>query len=57
MSSQREYTCAECGKTFTTAWSDEEANAEAAKNFPTMPIEEMAVVCDDCYRAIMRQRN
>lgn len=48
------FTCASCGWTFETSWSDEEACAESRDAFgvdihqdPTM-----AVVCDDCYKAM-----
>jgi len=50
-----EYRCAACGGTFEEAWTDEEANAEARDVFgmdheqdPTM-----ALVCDDCYKAMI----
>ena len=34
--------------------TDEQAHAEAVKNgWGDMPAEHMAVVCDDCYRAVM----
>lgn len=46
------YTCAECGGTFTTDWSDEEALDELEDNF-SVPPEQCAVVCDDCYKLIM----
>lgn len=43
-----EFTCSRCGETFEKAWSDEEAATHAAATFPNMPIEDMAVVCEDC---------
>ena len=50
------YTCASCGETFESGWSDEEAAAEAQENFPGIDVSDPAeagVVCDDCYEHIM----
>jgi hypothetical protein len=47
------YFCEQCRMTFPKGWSDEEQAAEAAENFPGLPPEHAAVVCDDCYREIM----
>lgn len=49
------FTCANCGGTFEKTWSDEEAAAEAAALIPAEQFEESgtAVVCDDCFRAII----
>ncbi len=52
----RTFTCDNCGKTFDSDWSDEEAAAEAQENFPGLDItdpDESGVVCDDCYQRIM----
>jgi hypothetical protein len=49
----RAYTCAACGDTFDTGWSDAEAHAEARVlwgvdgNAPGM-----VVICDDCFRIV-----
>lgn len=50
-----EFLCANCGKTFERGWSDEEAQAEAESLIPADQFEESgtAVVCDDCFKAIM----
>ena len=53
---QTSYRCAVCGGTFTTERPDAEAEAEAeaiwgVANASTNP--DMAVVCDDCFRAGM----
>lgn len=48
------YTCGNCGGTFEKAWSDDESDAEARQMFGEIPAEEKAVVCDDCYRAMMQ---
>jgi len=52
-----EYTCAQCEKTFIKAWSDEEAKEEY-NNSPMKvePVEEAAIICDDCYKEICRDR-
>jgi hypothetical protein len=47
-----EFTCVVCRKTFTEGWSEEEAMAELAKNFPDVPLSECEILCEDCYRAM-----
>lgn len=42
------YTCAMCGETFETDWSDEEACAEAESN--GIDPKQSGLVCDDCYK-------
>jgi DNA-directed RNA polymerase subunit RPC12/RpoP len=49
----RTYTCAQCGKTFVSEWSDEDAQAEAAANFSSEELADTAVVCDACYELLM----
>lgn len=48
-----EFKCDECGGVFEKGWSDEEAYAEQENNFGDMPNEQMAIVCDDCFKEIM----
>ena len=51
------YKCEACGKEFEGAWTDEEADAEAKKNFGVSAASrrgDMAVVCDECYCKLMR---
>jgi hypothetical protein len=50
ISKDKTYTCAACEGVFDYGWTEEEALAEKEENFGDMPTEEMAVVCDDCYR-------
>jgi hypothetical protein len=51
--------CEHCGEEFLSRddeqWNDAKAAAELEQNFPGAPIEECAVICDDCYQRIMRQ--
>ncbi len=48
------FTCDNCHRTFPKGWSDVEARAEASRaGFPDQPIDQFAVVCDDCYQQIM----
>lgn len=48
------YTCEECGGTFVEGWPDEDAQAEAVRNFGVRgDTAGMARVCDDCYHDIM----
>jgi hypothetical protein len=46
------YTCEACHGTFSKGWSDDEALAEAVGLFGAIPVEEQAVVCDDCFNAM-----
>jgi hypothetical protein len=48
--SERVFTCAHCRKSFVSAWTQEEALAEKDRDYPQFPLEECAVLCDDCYR-------
>jgi len=47
-----QYTCAVCGETFDSGWSDEEAKAELEEDFPDHDITECAIVCDGCYKRL-----
>jgi hypothetical protein len=38
---------------FDLGWSDEEARAELKETFGNVPIEDCAIVCDDCYQAMI----
>jgi len=51
-----EYTCSMCGGTFEKAWSDEEAWEEHDRNFPGSPRDDACIVCDDCYKKMIRER-
>lgn len=47
----RTFTCAGCGETFTSAWSEDEAWAEARERFPEllpMNDQDLAVLCSEC---------
>lgn len=48
----RLFTCARCGGTFETTWSDRDAAAEMTRNLVPVdgPVEEL---CDDCYDAFL----
>ena len=46
------FTCSICRGTFEKAWSDDEAKAEAAVNYPTTPFEDCGIVCDNCYHEL-----
>lgn len=47
------YHCQGCHQTFLKAWSDEEALAEAAQNFPALTADDIVVLCEDCHREFM----
>jgi hypothetical protein len=45
------FTCAVCGETFEKAWSDEDADAEAAALWtPEELAGGIAIICDDCFQ-------
>lgn len=48
----RQVTCGQCGDTFESGWTEEEAEAEAVAAFGAMPADPV-LVCDECYTAIM----
>ncbi len=51
------FKCEECGRTFPKE-NDDEALKEIEDNgWSNIPMDEMAVVCDDCYHKIMAQIN
>ena len=47
------YTCAACHEEFETDWTDwspEQILKEGAESFPGVPLEDMAIICDDCWK-------
>jgi ssDNA-binding Zn-finger/Zn-ribbon topoisomerase 1 len=50
----RKFTCDHCKETFDAGWTEEEALEEKEIRFSGMPIEEMAILCDDCDNMIMK---
>lgn len=48
------FTCAMCKGTYEKGWSDEEAEAELGETFEGFTPDECEVVCDDCYKEIMK---
>ena len=50
-----QYQCGACGGIFEKGWSDSEAEAERLSLFgDTVPQNECAIVCDDCYQEWMK---
>lgn len=47
-----EFTCANCGETYTKTWSDEEAMAEMQATWQPIPGDPVVVICDDCFNRI-----
>jgi len=47
-----EFRCAMCGNVYTKEWSDAEAWQEAQGDWPGLPAQEAAVICDDCYQQV-----
>ena len=50
----RIYDCAMCKGTYVKTWSDKEALNEAERDFGTIPTAERAIVCNVCYKQIMK---
>ncbi|KKM63277.1 hypothetical protein LCGC14_1209730 [marine sediment metagenome] len=50
-----DFKCACCKQTFTKTWSDKEALKSSEKEFGQIEkwLDDVEVVCDDCYRHIM----
>jgi hypothetical protein len=44
------FLCMRCLGRFERTWTEEEAVAELAKNFPGEDVAECVLVCDDCYK-------
>jgi len=53
---ENDYQCAMCGKVCKKTTPDEEMWEEHDSNFPGEPHETAAVVCDDCYKAMVAVR-
>lgn len=50
----KKFRCECCGEVFEEIMgAEEEAREEAARDFPGEDVEDMAIVCDDCYTAII----
>lgn len=45
-----QYRCEMCQGVFPKGWTDADAEAELAKNFPDADREQCAEVCTDCYK-------
>jgi len=46
------YKCAACDGVFEKEWSDDEAMDESRDLFGDVPQSNLAVVCDDCFKAM-----
>lgn len=46
----KEFTCEKCGGTFEKNAPDDKCREEADINFGKDTMDEMAIVCDDCFR-------
>lgn len=49
------YKCAVCNGEFEKGWSDEEAHEEYLKNFGKNNTDEIEIICDDCYKLVMKK--
>ena len=51
MNPETHFLCESCGEIFERGWDEEEMLAEMKDNgWADLPVEERAVVCDDCYQ-------
>ena len=48
------YICFNCKLKFLKGWSDQAALKEKEKEFPSISWKEMYIVCDDCFKTIMK---
>lgn len=48
------FRCEMCGGSFPKEWTDEEANAEAARDFPGQT--DLQIVCHDCYLVLFPEK-
>jgi hypothetical protein len=53
------YTCAHCGGTFRSQWSEEEALAKKPQSqyWGDVPVEDCVRVCDDCWQNLRPEAN
>jgi hypothetical protein len=53
------FKCDRCGGCFEKGWTDEERDLEATDNgfFDNVKLEDLLVVCDDCYKIGMNCLN
>lgn len=51
------FQCECCGRVFPDGWSEDEAKAESHHYFGDIPQEDLASICDDCWKAIHPDRN
>jgi hypothetical protein len=57
MSAKPVVTCADCGHTFESEWTHEEAQAELKKSFGDVPLNGCDILCNFCYERLMAGRN
>ena len=51
-----QFKCARCGGIFDKEVTDEEALDESRTIFGSVPIKNLAVVCDDCFNKVIERR-
>jgi len=49
---ENEYQCEQCKGIFTKGWTDKEALNETKELFGDVPVEELSVICDDCFNKL-----
>lgn len=58
---QDHYTCAACEKTYCRIsnedWNEEKILTEMKHNFGDIPEDQRTIVCDDCYKILIRGIN
>lgn len=47
------YKCEQCGGEFEKGWPDELAMKESALLFPSIPEDQLGIICDDCFHVLM----
>jgi hypothetical protein len=50
----KKFKCQACKGIFEEGWTEEEALEEWNRDFPNVPFDESAVICDDCYKLMTK---
>lgn len=48
------YTCAGCGGTFVSTWTDSKAEQELREHWGDVPPDACVVVCEDCWQKVKK---
>lgn len=57
MTNPEKYVCDACLGEFDKKWSDEEAIAEKNALWPSTPLEDYSIICDDCFKEMIGEQH